>query len=191
MVCSGSRRRRCAGSGTATRSTRPNTAATCCSPRRADGGPVQPEDLFNRVLDRTRSRLRHPSGRTVAPLPGFARRGPHQHPLLALRDHVIAPILAGVRGPRPRPGPPAGPASTPTTRTSASPCGRSSTTISSRELSRLRRLSAIQPSRPSRPTNRLVNRAATHLPALSLAGEVPYSRSTRKYARESVDRYRR
>jgi hypothetical protein len=51
--------------------------------------------------------------------------------LLALRDHVIAPILAGVRNPRmgasPRPGPP----STVTTRTSASACRPCSSTSAS------------------------------------------------------------
>jgi hypothetical protein len=82
--------------------------------------------------------LRKLRGKQLIDKPGQARR--YHVPadsarviaaLLALRDHVIAPILAGVRNPRmgasPRPGPP----STVTTRTSASACRPCSSTSAS------------------------------------------------------------
>jgi hypothetical protein len=51
--------------------------------------------------------------------------------LLAIRDQVIAPIIAGIRSPGPDPSPPTGPASTVTTRASASAYRPSSTTSAS------------------------------------------------------------
>jgi hypothetical protein len=51
--------------------------------------------------------------------------------LLALREQVISPILAGIRSPRMGRKPPTGPASTATTKPSASPCKPSSTTSAS------------------------------------------------------------
>ena len=60
-----------AGSATTTPSTRPSTAATCCSPPAA-----QMEDLFDRILDRTRSRLDVPALRTLFGL----KNRPHQQP---------------------------------------------------------------------------------------------------------------
>ena len=65
------------------------------------------------------TRSRPPRARTIAAL-------------LALRDHVIGPILAGVRSPRMGANPHTGPASTGGTRACASPCRTSSTTSASR-----------------------------------------------------------
>jgi hypothetical protein len=60
----------------------------------------------------------HPP-RTIAGLP-------------ALHDHVIGPVLAGIRTPGPGAGPPTGPASTPATRPSAPACRPSFATSASR-----------------------------------------------------------
>ena len=58
--------------------------------------------------------------------------------LLALRDHVIAPILAGVRIPRQGRPPAHSPSSTATTNTYASACAPSSNTSASAPSSRRR-----------------------------------------------------
>ena len=54
--------------------------------------------------------------------------------LLTLRDHVLAPILAGVRSPRMGRKPAHGPLSTGTTRPSASACTTCSATSASRRV---------------------------------------------------------
>ena len=78
--------------------------------------------------------LRKLRGKDLLIKPGRSRR--YQVPpgaartitaLLALRDHVIPPVLAGVRSPSQAAGRLTGPASTATTRTSASACRHSST----------------------------------------------------------------
>jgi hypothetical protein len=60
------------------------------------------------------------SGQIIARLAGMAARVITA--LLALRDHVIAPILAGIRSPRMGRNPRSGPPSTATTRPSAPAC---------------------------------------------------------------------
>jgi hypothetical protein len=86
--------------------------------------------------------LRKLRGKDLAVKPGKSRR--YQIPpdaaraitaLLTLRDHVLAPILAGVRSPRRAASPASGLPSTATTRTSASACRPcSSTSASKRSL---------------------------------------------------------
>lgn len=117
-------------------------------------GPSRPGPAAGRVHrqgphdDRaTPRRLRRPPGRlrppqnpwqTAHPKPG--RSGRYHVPadaariitaLLTLREHVIAPILAGVRSPAPAADRPTGPPSTATTKPSASTCTPSSTTSAS------------------------------------------------------------
>jgi L-2-hydroxyglutarate oxidase LhgO len=82
--------------------------------------------------------LRKLRGKELITKPGRARRY-HLEPqaagtiaaLLTLREHVIAPILAGVRSPGWDASPALGPGSTATTRRSASTCKPSSTTWAS------------------------------------------------------------
>jgi hypothetical protein len=82
--------------------------------------------------------LRKLRGKNFAVKPGRTRRY-HIPPeaartiaaLLALRDQIIAPILAGVRSPAAAANPPTGPPSTATTRPFASACRTSSTTSGS------------------------------------------------------------
>jgi hypothetical protein len=79
--------------------------------------------------------LRKLRGHALITKPGRGRRY-HVPPaaartitaLLTLREHVIAPIVAGVRSPDKDANPPTGPPSTATTRPSASTCKTSSTT---------------------------------------------------------------
>jgi hypothetical protein len=82
--------------------------------------------------------LRKLRGKELLVKPGRARR--YQVPpqaartiagLLALRDQVIGPILAGVRSPGWAASPPTGPPSTATTRPCASACRPSSPTSAS------------------------------------------------------------
>jgi Sulfate permease family len=82
--------------------------------------------------------LRKLRGKQLVAKPGRTRRY-HVPPdgarviaaLLALRDHVIAPILAGIRSPSWAASPRSGPPSTVTTRTSASACRPCSSTSAS------------------------------------------------------------
>jgi hypothetical protein len=82
--------------------------------------------------------LRKLRGKDLLAKPGRSRRYHVLPPaartitaLLALRDQVISPILAGIRSPRMAANPPTGPASTATTKPSGSTCTPSSTTSAS------------------------------------------------------------
>jgi hypothetical protein len=108
-------------------------AARVCQITRYDGYTIRQAAYDLRML----------RGKNLIDKPGRTRR--YQVPpgaartiaaLLALRDHVIAPILAASAARAWDANPPTGPASTATTRPSASACRPSSTTSASRRYRR-------------------------------------------------------